>query len=419
MRAHEILALWDALADKGAFPYGSGGYSEKLCLFELVLSVYKSKSSWALVFEQIGYWYIVPEATNWVRVVRPESEPEQAFGTDYPKTARTMTTDDVTNDPGAEQSDEEVIEEARADGRESLARLQEFRVAIDGVEHVLRPTLDDWRCHAHAEVGPVSFEKNAIAPHLELFQLATQLLRDQMRLHDPCEIAGLSDDYELVFRDDGPDPTAHLGEKPCSPSAVPYWRTLAAFLAGESSTLPSRQNAIDRAIRKALGLDSDQEIPSARLSEITTLNLGDSDATDLVGIERLPNLETLHAFRTSIVDMKPLASLENLREVGFAWTPVADLAPLAGKRALRCVDVSYTRVADLSPLHGALIDDLRVGGSEVRDLAPIANRALRALGIEDTRVADLTPLAELESLKRVWMQGAMVTDTAPIAHLLP
>lgn len=419
MRANEILALWDKLHAKGAFPYGSGGYAEKFCLFDLDLSVYKSKSSWALVFEQIGYWYFAPTAENWVRVVRPESDPEQAFGTDYPMTAHTLTTDDVTNDPAAEQSDEEVLEEARAEGRESIARLQEFRVAIDGVEHVLRPTLDDWRCRAHADVGPVSFEKNAIAPHLPLFELATKLLRDPMRLRDPREFAGLSGDYELVFRDDGPDPTAHLGEKPSSPSARPYWRTLAAFLAGESSTLPSRQSAIDRAIRKALGLDFDQELPSARLSEITTLDLGNSDATDLVGIERLPNLEILHAFRTAIVDVKPLASLENLRQVGFAWTPLADLAPLAGKRGLRCVDVSYTRVADLSPLHGSPIDDLRVEGSEVRDLVPIANCPLQALGIGDTRITDLTPLAELQSLRRVWMKGALVTDTSPIAHLLP
>lgn len=419
MPAHEILALWDALHRKGAFPYGSFGYSEKFGLFEAVLSVYKSKSSWALVFEQLGYWYITvePEAANWVRVVRPESDPEQAFEADYPGTAHTITTDDVTNDPAAEQSDEEVIEEARAEGRTSLARLQELRVSIDGREHVLRPTLDDWRCLVHADVGPVSFEQNAIAPHLELFRLATKLLRDGVRLRDPREIAALSGDYELVFRDDGPDPTAHLGDEPYSPSASPYWRTLAAFLAGESSALPSRQNAIDRAIRKVLGIDSDQPIPSARLSEITTLHLGDSDATDLVGIERLPNLETLHAFRTAITDLTPLAPLENLREVGLAWTPIADLAPLAGKRRLRTVDVSYTRVADLSPLRGLPIEDLRVSGSEVRDLTPVANRALRVLGIEDTRVTDLMPLAELESLRQVWLRGAAVTDTSPIAHL--
>jgi len=48
-----------------------------------------------------------------------------------------------------------------------------------------------------------------------------------------------------------------------------------------------------------------------------------------------------------------------------------------------------------------LIEELRVGGSEVQDLAPVANCPLRRLGIEDTRVTDMTPLAELASLKQV------------------
>lgn len=387
MKSAEILARWDALHEKGAFPYGAFGYSEKFRLFEVVLSVYRSADSWALVFEQIGYWYITIEAetSNWVRVVRPDSEPDAAFEAPDSITAAVITTDDVTNDPAAEQSDEEVIEEATAEGPATFARLQEFTVRLDGDLRVLRPTLDDWRIGAHADVGPASYAANMLAPHLELFHVAVNLLRNEVRLADPRARVGLSSAFELVFRDDGPDPVAHVQEQPYPPSESSYFRTLARYLAGESDALPRRQPAIDRAIRRALALRDDAPIPEARLSEITTLNLGDSDAVDLRGVERLTNLEVLHAFRTRIADLGPLRELHKLREVGCAWTPVEDLAPLAGKKHLSRVDVSYTHVSELSPLRGAPLEDLCVSGSDVTDLSPVEGQRIRYFEAEDLR----------------------------------
>src|SRR5262245_53680815 len=46
MKSAEILARWDALHEKGAFPYSAFGYSEKFHLFDIVLSVYRSPESW-------------------------------------------------------------------------------------------------------------------------------------------------------------------------------------------------------------------------------------------------------------------------------------------------------------------------------------------------------------------------------------
>lgn len=385
MQSNEILTRWDALHEKGAFPYGAFGYAEKFRLFDVVLSVYRSADSWALVFEQIGYWYITVESetSNWVRVVRPDSDPSAAFEADYPITAAVITTDDVTNDPAAEQSDEEVIEEASEEGERTFARLQEFTVKLDGEPRVLRPSLDDWRTGAHADVGPSSYAANKLAPHLELFHVTVNLLRDELRLADPRARVGLSNEFELVFRDDGPDPVAHVQEHPYSPSESLYWRTLARFLAGESSALPRRQPAVERAIRRALALADDASIPAARLRDVTTLNLGDSDAVDLRGVERLTNLQVLHAFRSRIEDLAPLRDLRELREVGCAWTPLADISALAGKKHLSRVDVSYTRVSDLSALRGAPLEDLRVDGSDVRDLSPVADQRIGYFSAED------------------------------------
>lgn len=103
-----------------------------------------------------------------------------------------------------------------------------------------------------------------------------------------------------------------------------------------------------------------------------------------------------------------------LLELYVENTAVDDLSPLEGIQTLRKFYGSGTVLSDLSPLEGAPIMELNLVGTRVEDLAPLSTMPIQMLWLTDSPVKDITPLAKCP-LVSLTLHRTLVTDLSPLA----
>jgi serine/threonine protein kinase len=149
------------------------------------------------------------------------------------------------------------------------------------------------------------------------------------------------------------------------------------------------------------------------------------------------SLNRLEFDHTQVADLEPLRGMP-LVLLNCGWTRVADLSPLKGMK-LHTLTAQATRVSDLTPLQGMPMgwldlyqarevtdlgqlkglpaQFLNLSGLTVSDISPIADlKSLRWLFLEDTPVSDLTPLKGL-GIHDLYMKRTRITDLTPIKGL--
>ena len=133
---------------------------------------------------------------------------------------------------------------------------------------------------------------------------------------------------------------------------------------------------LEATVQKALGLDSKTPITQQAMQELTTLSAGESQITNLTGLEHATGLVQLSLWDNQIQDVSPLAGLTQLRQLHLQSNQITDITPLAG-------------LTQLQQLH--------LWGNQIRDISV------------------LTELTKLESL---WLQGNPIKDKSPLHTLL-
>ncbi|MBI1187738.1 MAG: hypothetical protein GC206_10505 [Alphaproteobacteria bacterium] len=140
------------------------------------------------------------------------------------------------------------------------------------------------------------------------------------------------------------------------------------------------------ALRRALGLETADQINTANLATLTTLEADANAVRDLTGIDAAINLRFLRitpsdtAVSGSLTGLGALAQLPNLSElvlvnVGLDQSHLPALAVLNGVRSL---DLRDNRITDLPPLTTMRsLQDLKVFGNAIGSYAPLANRAIK------------------------------------------
>lgn len=106
--------------------------------------------------------------------------------------------------------------------------------------------------------------------------------------------------------------------------------TVQAFAAGEgadAATSRERVNVPDAALRDAinaaLGRGAMDQLNRGELSQLTTLDISNSDVASLEGLQYASNLTTLNASNNNITDTSPIANLPNLTNTNLAGNPVS------------------------------------------------------------------------------------------------
>ncbi|WP_018079025.1 leucine-rich repeat domain-containing protein [Thiobacillus denitrificans] len=103
-----------------------------------------------------------------------------------------------------------------------------------------------------------------------------------------------------------------------------------AFAAGEgadAATSRERVNVPDAALRDAinaaLGRGAMDQLNRGELSQLTTLDISNSDVSSLEGLQYATSLTTLNASNNNISDTSPIAGLTNLTSTNLAGNPVS------------------------------------------------------------------------------------------------
>lgn len=172
--------------------------------------------------------------------------------------------------------------------------------------------------------------------------------------------------------------------------------------------------------------------PLANL-RLESIDCSYTDIADLAPLQGQP-LRTIWALGTRISSLVPVAQ-SPLLDVRISESPVTDLSPLKGKELtfvdvsrcpvdniegvagprLEVLDATGTQVHDLSPLRvSSRLRELRLGGTPVRDIEPLAGLPLEDLILDDTKVDDLSALKGA-SLEHLSLRDALITSIAPLA----
>ena len=172
---------------------------------------------------------------------------------------------------------------------------------------------------------------------------------------------------------------------------------------------------------------SNEDIVALRyMINLTTLNLSNSEITDISPLANLINLENLQLNNTHIRNLAPLAGLSNLHTLSLRnnlWLgenlTSANLAPLANLTNLRTLDLSSNQIDDLTSLAGLInLRSLSLGDNQITNLRPLTGMTnLVSLSIGNSELTDLTPMAYLTNLVWVNLHGVPATDITPLVTL--
>ncbi|MFR0575356.1 InlB B-repeat-containing protein, partial [Bifidobacterium boum] len=150
----------------------------------------------------------------------------------------------------------------------------------------------------------------------------------------------------------------------------------------------------------------------AKLAKLTSLDLSDTQVSNVSSLEKLANLGGLGLSYTQVSDVSPLAKLEKLTLLDLSNTRVSDVSALAKLTDLVGLNLNDTQVSDVSPLAELTsLWDLDLSKTQVADVSALAKLAnLYKLDLSETRVADVSALAKLTGLYKLDLSGTRVLD---------
>ena len=151
---------------------------------------------------------------------------------------------------------------------------------------------------------------------------------------------------------------------------------------------------LQRAVRSALNLQTNQPITATNLQPLERLVASKQGITDLTGLEHATRLEYLVLRRNDISDLTPLTNLVKLRHLALGENQISDIRPLANLINLRELHLSNNMVTDVSPL-STMIN-------------------LRRLVLEYNLIEDFTPLTNLTNVINLGILGNPATDYSAI-----
>ena len=125
------------------------------------------------------------------------------------------------------------------------------------------------------------------------------------------------------------------------------------------------------------GLDIDvTEVVFPSDPKFTFLSAGNSNISDLTGLEACTDLEAVVLFNNGISDLSPVANLVNLQFLDVSQNNISDLGPLAGLLDhLESLVLDNNNISDVSPLDPGFslggFELLRLNDNQIVDIGPL------------------------------------------------
>lgn len=181
--------------------------------------------------------------------------------------------------------------------------------------------------------------------------------------------------------------------------------------------------AFEAEVRRKLGKDGGTISP-ADLATIKSINLSQAKISQLDPciFPMLTSLKDLFLGPGDYDDLTPIQKLTNIESLRISLSHVKDLHAIEGLKKMDRLDISHTLVGDeeLKSV-GSLTNttELMLDEDNVSDLTPVANlKKLERLSLKKTMVKTLAPLANLTSLKFVYIADSTVSDISAVQPLM-
>jgi Leucine-rich repeat (LRR) protein len=174
--------------------------------------------------------------------------------------------------------------------------------------------------------------------------------------------------------------------------------------------------------KKKSGMQADS-LSFSEIKKITSIDALDLGANryiqNIEPLAQLAELKSLNLSETNITDLTPIRNLSALVELDLSNTKVEDLAPLKYASALKKLDLSSTGVSDLSVLEKMTgLETLNISNTKVYDFNIISYlQSLSELNAQNTQLSHLTALEKLAGIRKLNISKTLVQDLAPIKSL--
>ena len=127
----------------------------------------------------------------------------------------------------------------------------------------------------------------------------------------------------------------------------------------------------------------------SQLEHLATLNLRGCELEGLPPLASNRQLMEVHlVYARGIRSLDGLQGCENLHEVDITYTEISDISALDKTTSLRLFSAARTGIEDISALRWAPLQELWIGGTEVKDLSPLYGMyTLRNMSLYNTAIA--------------------------------
>ncbi|WP_235335188.1 leucine-rich repeat domain-containing protein [Aphanizomenon flos-aquae] len=163
--------------------------------------------------------------------------------------------------------------------------------------------------------------------------------------------------------------------------------------------------------------------PLSNLTNLTRLNLWENQISDIKPLSNLTNLTWLYLEGNQISDIKPLSNLTNLTSLYLTGNQISDIKPLSNLTKLTDLSLTVNQISDIKPLSNLLsnltkLTDLSLEGNQISDIKPLSNLTnLTKLSLGGNQISDIKPLSNLTNLTSLFLTGNQISDIKPLSNL--
>lgn len=174
------------------------------------------------------------------------------------------------------------------------------------------------------------------------------------------------------------------------------------------------KKALNREIQNATGITRNptDDITFDDMHKLKTINIYETDITDLTGLEKAINLTklTISTSKNSdsgISNIEALSTLTNLKELHLSQNcKLTSIEPLRNLINLEVLEITATRVMDFSPINS------------LTNLKELSCNTSPMLSDQQYQIKDISFLKDMVFLEKVSFERQAITDISPLGNLM-
>lgn len=207
-------------------------------------------------------------------------------------------------------------------------------------------------------------------------------------------------------------------------AVYPIIQSLTETINTSDSTKPYvefRDEALDRAVHQAMGIDEGQPILLSQARSVEVLNLTDYSNTinDLTGISCFSSLEELYIPNNNISNIADLKNIHSLRILHLEINSIKDLKPLKGLTSLRDLDLANNKIQNIDALRNLTgLRMLDVSKNNISSIGAVKNMTgLQKLYISYNKIKDISSIKNLSKAYYLSMRNNNIENMDVLIYL--